>query len=199
MTHPMSPEYHAQKMPWRELLAKALDMGYLSHKTTTCGLHIHCNRDAFGKYEYQQEEKIGRVVYFLEKHWCEPVNFSRRTTEALERWAARYATISQTTKETYEKAKRKRMGRYVALDLGNEDTIEFRLFRGTLRYDTLIATLQLVELICNLAICSTDEELERLSWSEFVLKIPEDKRELIQYLKIRRLYVNELAQQNEEV
>ena len=199
VTHPMTPEYHYCTMPWQEVLKEALELDYRSHQTSTCGLHIHCNRSVFGRYEYEQEEKIGRIVYFLEKHWCELVNFSRRSTEALNRWAARYATISQTPKETYEKAKRKRMGRYVALNLSNEETIEFRLFRGTLRYDTLIATLQLVELICNLAICSTDEELERLSWSEFVLKIPEDKHELIQYLKTRRLYVNDAAQQNEEV
>lgn len=199
VTHPMTPAYHRAVMPWRELLDKALEMGYLSHKTTTCGLHIHCNRDAFGKYEYQQEEKIGRVVYFLEKHWCELVNFSRRTTEALERWAARYATISQTPKETYEKAKRKRMGRYVALNLSNDETIEFRMFRGTLRYETLIATLQLVEQICMLAIRATDEEMEQLSWGEFVLQIPPEKTELINYLKARRLYVNDLALENEEV
>ena len=199
VSHPMSPAYHYNSMNWRELLDKALALGYLSHRTSTCGLHIHCNRDAFGEHEDEQEERIGRVVYFLEKHWCELVNFSRRTSDALDRWAARYATISETTKETYTKAKQKQMGRYVALNLSNEETIEFRLFRGTLRYETLIATLQLTEQICSLARRATDEEMEQLSWSEFVTQIPPENAELINYLKARRLYVNDLAAEHEEV
>ena len=139
-----------------------------------------------------QDAAIGRVVYFVEKHWNELVRFSRRHADALERWAARYATISPTTKETFKKAKDKRMGRYVAVNLENYETIEFRLFKGTLRYETFIATLQLVSEICNTAIALTDKEMENLSWSDFVLRIDKENRsELINYLKLKQLYVNE--------
>ena len=117
---------------------------------------------------------------------------SRRKAENLNRWAARYATISPTPKETYKKAKEKYAGRYVAVNLTNYETIEFRLFRGTLRYETFIATLQLVSEICNTAISLTDKEMENLSWSDFVLRIDKEKRsELIDYLKLKQLYVNE--------
>ena len=37
----------------------------------------------------------------------------------------------------------------------------------------------------------TDKELESMTWSDFVLNIPSDKPELIDYLKLKRLYVNE--------
>ena len=85
------------------------------------------------------------------------------------------------------------MGRYVAVNLENYETIEFRLFRGTLRYETFIATLQLVNEICNTALCLTDRELENLSWSDFVLRIDKENRsELVNYLKSKRLYVNEI-------
>ena len=85
------------------------------------------------------------------------------------------------------------MGRYVAVNLENYETIEFRLFRGTLRYETFIATLQLVYEICNTAIALTDRELENLSWSDFVLHIDKENRsELVNYLKSKRLYVNEI-------
>ena len=90
------------------------------------------------------------------------------------------------------------MGRYVAVNLENYETIEFRLFRGTLRYETFIATLQLVNEICNIAIALTDRELENLSWSDFVLRIDKENRsELVNYLKSKRLYVNEI--ENETV
>ena len=94
------------------------------------------------------------------------------------------------------------MGRYVAVNLENYETIEFRLFRGTLRYETFIATLQLVHEICNVSIALTDRELENLSWSDFVLRIDKENRsELVNYLKSKRLYVNEIDEtisENEE-
>lgn len=123
VSHPMSPEYHISNMNWKDVFRKAIGMNYASHNTSTCGLHIHCNRDAFGKNREAQDTVIGRIVYFVEKHWNELVRFSRRKPEALDRWAARYATISPTTQETYKKAKDKRMGRYVAVNLENYETI----------------------------------------------------------------------------
>ena len=186
-------------MNWFDVFEKATQMDYRSHNTSTCGLHIHCSRSSFGKDYDAQEKAVGRIVFFVEKHWNELVKFSRRTPENLNRWAARYATISNTTEETYKKAKDKNMGRYVAVNLTNYDTVEFRLFRGTLRYKTFIATLQLVDEICQSAIYMTDKEMEELSWSDFVSKILPKKFELIEYLKAKRLYVNELSEESEEM
>ena len=91
------------------------------------------------------------------------------------------------------------MGRYVAVNLLNCETIEFRIFRGTLRYKTFIATLQLVAHICDLAAIMFDEDFEKMSWSDFVLTINENEMpELIEYLKSKRLYVNEITESNEE-
>ena len=199
VSHPMTLAYHIDEMKWEEVLEKAIAMGYRSHNTATCGLHIHCNRSAFGKDYDEQEEAIGRIVFFAEKHWNELVRFSRRTPENLNRWAARYATISNTTAETFKKAKDKNMGRYVAINLTNYNTVEFRLFRGTLRHKTFIATLQLVDEICRSAIDMTDREIEELSWSDFVSRIPQKKAELIHYLKSKRLYVNESVTESEEM
>ena len=174
-------------------------MGYRSHQTSTCGLHIHVNRDAFGSAYEEQEAVIGRIVFFVEKHWNEIVKFSRRTSENLNRWAARYATISATTEETYKKAKDRYMGRCVAVNLENANTVEFRLFRGTLNYKTFVATLQLVDEICFHAIHMADFEMEKMSWCDFVTRILPNKVELIEYLKQKRLYVNELSNETEEM
>ena len=200
VSHPMTLDYHLHEMKWLEIMEEALSLDYLSHNTSTCGLHVHVNRDAFGVIEEAQEDAIGRIIFFVEKHWNELVKFSRRTPANLNRWAARYATISGTAKETYEKAKQKYTGRYVAVNLENYTTIEFRMFRGTLRYKTFAATLQLVDEICQLASKLTDTELESLSWSEFVCGInKEEKPELIEYLKSKRLYVNENETESEEM
>lgn len=198
VSHPMSLEYHRNDMKWQDIFNKALEMDYRSHQTNTCGLHIHVNRSAFGCRYEEIEAAIGRVIHFVELHWNELLRFSRRTEASINRWASRYG-ITPTVKETYDKAKNSNIGRYVAVNLENDDTIEFRMFRGTLRYSTFIATLQLVYEICRFAIMLTDKELESMSWSEFVSKIDPEKTELIEYLKAKRLYVNEITTETEEM
>ena len=191
VSHPMTLEYHTNTMNWSNVMDMALSLDYRSHQTQTCGLHIHVNRKAFGNDYDTQEDSISRIVHFVEMHWNELLKFSRRTEANMNRWASRYG-ISTTAKDTYKNAKAKHCGRYVAINLENYSTIEFRIFRGTLRYKTFLATLQLVDEICNLAIKLSDRELEGMSWSDFVIQIDSiNKPELIEYLKARRLYVNE--------
>lgn len=106
----------------------------------------------------------------------------------MNRWAARYG-IEKTGKEILNKAKKGNVGRYAAVNLCNYSTIEFRLFRGTLKVNTLYATLQLVNRICDAAISMSEEEIARQSWRDFVMTVTEP--ELLRYLKERQLYINE--------
>lgn len=195
VTHPCTLDYHANQFPWNEIVRRALDLGYLSHKTSTCGLHIHVNRGAFSDDYDQQEACIGRILFFMEKHWDELLRFSRRTEQQLNRWAARYG-LKSSPKEILDHAKKGYGGRYTALNLNNDSTIEFRIFRGTLKYNTLIAALQLVSSICKAAISMSDEEMSLLSWTGFVQQITAP--ELIIYLKERRLYVNDPVEYEED-
>lgn len=169
-------------------MAEASSLGYRSHQARTCGLHIHVNRTAFGEYEASQDACIARILYFFEKLWDELLKFSRRTPQQLDHWAARYG-YKDRPKDILDHAKKGGQGRYACVNLENRNTIEFRMFRGTLKYNTLIATLQLVNRVCDVAICLSDDEVQGLSWTSFVAGITEP--ELIQYLKERRLYVNE--------
>jgi len=83
------------------------------------------------------------------------------------------------------------------VNLMNTETIEFRIFRGTLKLNTLIATLQMVNQICDVALFYSDEEVKRLSWTDFMSRIEEP--ELIQYLKERRLYINDAVGGEEDM
>ena len=190
VTHPMTLEYHLNEMPWAEVLRKAQSMGYLSHAAGTCGLHVHISRLAFGCTYEQQEAAIARLLYFVEKFWAELLRFSRRTQSQMNRWAARYG-YKNSPKEILEDAKKGCNGRYACVNITNYHTIEFRMFRGTLKYNTLIATLELVDKICELATDLTDSELKSVSWSDFVGSLDDStKPELITYLKERQLYIN---------
>ena len=197
VTHPMTLAYHQAEMPWAAILQKAVQMGYTSHQAGTCGLHVHVNRNAFGETEAQQDAVIARILYFFEKNWEELLKFSRRTHHQLDQWAARYGYKDQP-KELLDHAKKSaHAGRYTSVNLTNKNTIEFRIFRGTLKYNTLIATLQLLDRICDVALFMSDEELKAMSWTTFVSGCTQP--ELVQYLKERRLYVNEPIESEAEV
>lgn len=188
VTHPMTADYHKNKMPWDKITRKAISLGYLSHKTSTCGLHVHVNRNSLGFTENDQEETISRILFFVEKFWNELLVFSRRTPFQVERWAARYGFKDQP-KEIMKTAKAGRGNRYTCVNIAPLNTIEFRMFRGTLKTNTIIATVQLVDKICTVAYLMSDDSLSKLSWPEFVASIKEP--ELITYLKERRLYIND--------
>lgn len=198
VSHPMTLAYHMEKMPWKAVLEKAKQLGYLSHQAKTCGLHCHINRDALGGNIAEQEEVIARILYFFEKHWEELLKFSRRTHRQMEQWANRYG-YKDSPMEILDHAKKGFRGfRYTAVNLTNAATLEFRWTRGTLRLTSFLATLQLIDRICAVAICLNDDELKQMSWSTFVAGCGQYP-ELVQYLKERRLYINEPVTAEAEV
>lgn len=195
VTHPMTLNYH-KRFCWNEIMAKAIYLGYRSHQTSTCGLHIHVNRNCLGDTTDEQEVVIGHILLFVEQHWNELLKFSRRSEYSMNRWASRYG-YENSAKAILDKAKKANLGRYAAVNLMNYSTVEIRLFRGSLKYNTLIAALELVNAICDIAINLTECEIANMSWSDFVQTITES--ELIQYLKERRLYVNDKTNTEEEM
>ena len=198
VSHPMTLEYHMKQMPWQAVLEKAKQLDYRSHQAKTCGLHVHVNRTALGDNIAEQEEVIARILYFFEKHWNEMLKFSRRTYKQMEQWANRYG-YRDSPSEILDHAKKGFRGfRYTAVNLTNAATLEFRWTRGTLKLTSFLAVLQLIDRICAVAICLNDDELKQMSWSTFVAGCGQYP-ELVQYLKERRLYINEPVTAEAEV
>lgn len=179
VTHPSTLAYHKQKR-WQEALKLLRRMGYESHDAGTCGLHVHLTRAVF------DEVDEAKLLYLVEKFWPQLVKFSRRTPGQLDQWAARYGLEDDETPEALlEKAKGR--GRYYAVNLENYHTIEIRLFRGTLRYETLMATLEFCDYLFRVVKNSSVAEIQKLTWQEFVANIPESYEFLPNYLKERGL------------
>lgn len=194
VSHPCTLKYHKEQLPWQEIFDKAIKLGYKSHMTNTSGLHLHCNLSGLSENQYTQDQIIAKILYFFELHWLSLLKFSRRTPAQLRQWANRYG-YSEDTNALLDAAKLSSgLGRYAAVNLQSKQygTIEFRIFRGTLKKTTLLAAIQLVDQIIYNCKELSEEELKLLSWQDFVLGIDEaEKPELINYLKKRRLFVNE--------
>jgi hypothetical protein len=186
VSHPATLNYHINDMKWLQLMQKALAMDYRSHDTETCGLHVHVSRRALGETYDERENTIAKIIYFIENNWNEIVKFTRRNEYTINRWARRYG-VESTIADTYEKVKGE-YNRYSALNLLNDNTIEFRIFRGTLNHKTFAATLQFVNDLCMICKRETRDIISALTWEDFVTMLPAEHVELLEYLEKRNLY-----------
>lgn len=152
---PESFEIISQPMTWKYLMAhreeisemlKALDQaGQVSHQSDHCGLHVHVSRKAF------KDEKAEKRAVAIVNALYEPMGvFARRANNS-------YATYSRVD---HNLTRREVMnipdsGHHVAVNRGNteskKNTVEFRIFKGTLVPNTLFAAIEMCRNIVNLA------------------------------------------------
>ncbi|MGL4949446.1 MAG: amidoligase family protein [Anaeroplasmataceae bacterium] len=159
VTHPCTIEYHKKHfMPILDLLKSN---NYISHDVYGgASFHIHVNRTYFGDTTASQELGASKIIVFIEKFWDDIYKLSRRTKRQL-RWCKRpteivdscklIATNESTIKEGFKEFEYANKGtRYVSLNI-TEHTFEFRIWRGTLKTSTAIATMELTKEICRIA------------------------------------------------
>lgn len=192
VTHPGTLAHHMYEMPYRFIFSKCLKAGFRSHDAGTCGLHIHIGRKQLGTTDTERDAAIRKVIVIVNRFWDEMVRFSRRRENQLH-WASRnyiegYRPDTVITDEWAERRIRTCNGhesRYVAVNCGNEATIEFRIFRGTLKRDTVIASIQLCMNICQYAMTHTWDEIQHSTF----LDVAQYKHfnELDAYLAVREL------------
>ena len=170
ITQPASFDFHTViKNNYAEAFKYLVESDMRSHNTNCCGLHIHFNRDYFADNE---DLYTTRLLYLVEKFWEEITKFSRRTNYSINRWCSRYNGTPEQMVKDYKDGV---LGRYYAINLTNKNTIEFRIFRGTLKLNTFIASLQLVETMVKACKNATSiEELQDLRWED-LLKYDEIK------------------------
>lgn len=132
ISNPMGLDTHTEFWQW--LNDDSLVKGLRSHDTSTCGLHIHINKSALTTMQ------IDKMNVFINH----PDNAG-----LIEKISRRYAT-------GYARIGEKKLGkahssyeRYEALNLTNRNTIELRIFKGTLKYTSLMAALEFANALVN--------------------------------------------------
>lgn len=204
ISHPQSFEYIMEhKEDYKDAFEELINHGYKSHETETCGLHFHVSKplqeelNKFDTWNMSEDDKknykeilekqdtiIDRIILLMETYKEELISFSRRKPSQLSHWAKflsdRSSTPSGGIKSLYYIKKHKdRCDRYQALNLTNRNTIEFRIFRGTLKYETFMASIELVNnivtLCSDLSIPIQDITWSRITQGEFVRAYCEEK------------------------
>ena len=197
VTHPISPAVLLSpdgKELWRNICKAAEGAGIRSHDTRTCGLHVHVSRAYFGRSQTVQMLAEYKMLALVDRLFEPLAIFSRRRREQLNRWARRPDTPHgnegwiATARLAHRTA---RHDRYQSVNIQNEATIELRMFRGTLRPETLFATFALVVGMCSVVKELTPCQLDRLTWyslcDEILGRCPDGAGELAEYLIDRGL------------
>ena len=162
ITQPASMEYHNSiKDVYAKSFSNLKKIGYMSHDTTTCGFHVHFNRSYYGENE---KACIRKLLFMTEKFWNELVLFARRPEHRMERYAKKIEPMEITDYMRRADKSGSHEFHYYAVNLANYDTIEFRMFRGSLNVNTVIATLQLVN---NMVVASKEKTLEEIKAMKF--------------------------------
>lgn len=160
VSHPLSYKYIIENQDKLEDMLDTLkDKGFESHNPGTCGLHFHITHP-------HNDDIIDRIILIMETYKQELITFSRRTSSQIESWCKFLSDIKEEgdCKSLYFIKKNKETStRYMALNLTNYNTIEFRIFRGTLNFDTFMASVELVNNIVTL--CSDlTMPVEEITW-----------------------------------
>lgn len=191
VTHPASLAYHTYQFRWANIMRLCTKAGFKSHDIETCGLHFHVGRSGLGATSEERYETAAKLV-LLAHALKEPLTkFSRRKADRLQRWAA-FPQLSASALATASNSRLIAMaleteddGRYQAINLTNDATVEFRIFRGTLKRDTLIASMQLVHNLCLFAMAHTPVECLAATFADIVNVAPH--KELVAYSASKNL------------
>lgn len=189
VSHPCTPEYHFNEFGWDDIMKVCKTHALLSHDTSTCGLHIHLSRRYFGDSQDEQDLHIAKLILLISKFYDSHIlKFSRRKEHELS-WCANPELNyeSHDTEATIvDKMKCcKSKGRYQAVNLENTNTIEFRIFKGTLNINTFLAAIQFVVTISSFAKQIKLSDIPFTSWRDIFMH--SDFPELNNYLKNKEL------------
>ena len=191
---PMTLDYHMSIKPMYETIRDtALEHDFKSHDGGRCGLHIHVNRDYFGKSVTAQDCGGYKLMRLLQRFEQPFTMFSRRKNN---RWCD-YATSRKygptckdrpdTMDELLSKANQMRYEtcHSQALNFQHGATFEFRIFRGTLKLSTMFACFAMVNGLCHVAKTHGSIYVESVTWYDLMHDVLEacDNDEAREYLK----------------
>lgn len=184
ITQPCTLSYHLDQLPditaWTRYLVRH---GYNSHNSAKCGFHIHLDKKYFGK---KLDCATAKLLFIFERHWDNLLRFSRRTNQQVGNWCNKHREEDGMVSKYDERTGRyksellvpgKRLTsivkktsheRYRAVNLCPYNTIEIRLWRGSLNMETIEATLKFTARLAELCKKATAVELYRMTFDDLL-------------------------------
>ncbi len=170
---PMTLDEHINSGLWDGVRAKAIEHGFSSHDNGRCGLHIHINRDYFGKSEARQNAGGYNLAMLVSRFEKQLTQFSRRRNNNWCEYGIHKEYISKTNSaiqnmSMFQKSSRMceetRHEHSQCVNFQHSATFELRIFRGTLRLSTLYASLAMTQGLACAAKHHSQVWCENIDW-----------------------------------
>ena len=147
ISQPMTAKYMIENRDkFKEMMDLINNMGGTSHDNGRCGLHFHVSRASL------TEDAINEIYLVVETFKKELIAFSRRQTFNY----CAFKDFSTGTNYGYKYIdkdyfiRNKSTGHYCCLNNANSNTLEFRFMRGTTNIQTFMASMEVIDNICNM-------------------------------------------------
>ena len=184
-SQPCTLDFHESMLEtvYGEISKAAVEFGYRSHDGGRCGLHVHVNRSFFGKDRRVQDAGGYKLMRLLQRFEQAFTLFSRRTDNY---WCS-YKMGNRDYKLKDDEVKANRAGKdeagllqkagqmtwnetthAQALNFQHDNTFEFRIFRGTLKWTTYFACLGMVDGLCRTVKKHGSVWVESVNWYDLM-------------------------------
>ena len=171
ISQPASLSYHLGMMDkYKNMFGILKEEDLRSHDIGSCGLHLHIDKTYFAN---SIDSSTAKMLYVFEKFYDELLIFSRRTESQADDWARSRKHISSSKgwiRKTIKDSKsyQDHSMRYFAVNLTNSETIEIRLWRGTLNIETFEATLKFTARLAELCKTMSAVELSKMTFDDLL-------------------------------
>jgi hypothetical protein len=181
VSHPFSWSWYKEnKKYFNDLLDNLKEQGFESFTPGTCGIHIHMSKKAFTTLHLFKFLKI----FYEDKNFETIRKISQRTSHSSSggcQWGK--SAENQSIKDQLEKAKKKRwFGRYTAINLENNDTVEVRIFRGTLNKESFHKNFEFLQSLYDYTSKESTSKVSIQGYLEYVFNNRKEFINLYQFL-----------------
>jgi hypothetical protein len=146
VSQPLTLQYMHSNIPFNDIFKWLINKGFTSYKSGACGLHVHLNRSFFSPLEIHKL----RLFFSTNQAWIK--KFSKRfETGKRPGREGTFFNYENLEPSNYLREGKQQESKYYALRLNphGKDTIEVRVFRGTLDCKRFIATLQFCDAVAH--------------------------------------------------
>lgn len=147
ITQPMTPKYIIEHREKTKEIMTLINQYATSHDNGRCGMHIHVSRASL------TEDAINQIYFVVETFKRELIAFSRRQNFS---YCEFHSFDTSNIRNGYKYIDKdyfishKTIGHYCCLNNANTNTLEFRFLRGTTNLNTFMASVELIDNICNM-------------------------------------------------
>ena len=200
VTIPLLPKDAMSEKTWNPLVTYLTDKAD-SYRRSSCGLHVHIGREAFGKDETERQATLGKLLYFYyeclkseefnTKVFGRSATYNERIFSCKESEAVKVlGTELMRDKKVREKVDKglkdeANRTRYYDINIQNAATIEFRKGKGSICTERIVAIITYCDLMVKYCKMRPWTQLKKDDFLKFIRKYASKNSPLFRYLPTR--------------